>query len=42
LDPEIVKNIKETMCYVSKDYYIDLNGPDLFNIEDKSYELPDG
>lgn len=30
------------MCYIAKDYFAEVNGPDLFSIEDKSYELPDG
>ena len=42
LTPEIVKDIKEKMCCVARQYYTEVNGPDSFNVEDKSYELPDG
>lgn len=30
------------MCYVARDYYVDVNGPTLLSLEEKSYELPDG
>jgi len=30
------------MFYIAKDYHHEVNGPDHFTIEDKSYELPDG
>jgi len=42
LGTEIVKDIKERMCYVAQSYFTDLNGPDYFEVDDKSYELPDG
>ncbi len=42
LSIEKIKEIKEKMCYVAKQYYTDINGPDQFSVEDKSYELPDG
>jgi hypothetical protein len=39
---DIVKDVKETMCYVAQNFYSDVEGPDEFEIDDKSYELPDG
>lgn len=42
-DREIVRNIKETLCYVAADYEAEmkkyLNSPEAI---DKTYELPDG
>lgn len=42
LDESVFKDIKERMCYVARDYYVDVNGPTLLSLEEKSYELPDG
>lgn len=42
LDEGVFKDIKEKMCFVARDYYVDINGPSLFSVEEKSYELPDG
>ncbi|KAL4480379.1 hypothetical protein ABPG74_020895 [Tetrahymena malaccensis] len=42
LDDSVFKDIKERMCYVARDYYVDVNGPTLLSLEEKSYELPDG
>ena len=39
---DIIKDIKEKMCYVAGNYYTDIQGEDTFLIDDKSYELPDG
>ena len=39
---EIIKDIKERMCYVAQQYYTDVKGPDYFEVDDRSYELPDG
>lgn len=42
LDEAGFKDIKERMCYVARDYYVDVNGPTRLSVEDRSYELPDG
>lgn len=42
LTEEIVKDIKEKKCMVAKDFETDVKEPNLFGVEERSYELPDG
>lgn len=37
----IIKDIKETMCYIAGDYEMQINSEDNFTEEERSYELPD-
>lgn len=39
---EVVNDIKEKMCMVAQDYFLDAKGESKFSEEECLYELPDG
>nr|AJA32467.1 actin [Nosema pernyi] len=41
-EKEIVRDIKEKLCYVSSDYEADVRNTDLLQSISKNYEMPDG